>query len=140
MELQDKIFHLHNQAHRLLHIECSGSYLYADDLAQLNKDIHNEMNELYPLHGSTPEQDASLCLALLLGYSVSLYASLEDDLKREHILSRSLELLETLPPSPLIYCLQRVYECIKFKIKILGNNIYETDIRRCFKIPPEELL
>ena len=65
MELQDKIFHLHNQAHRLLHIECSGSYLYADDLAQLNKDIHNEMNELYPLHGSTPEQDASLCLALL---------------------------------------------------------------------------
>ena len=42
------------------------------------------MNELYPLHGSTPEQDASLCLALLLGYSVSLYASLEDDLKREH--------------------------------------------------------
>lgn len=81
MELQDKIFHLHNQAHRLLHIECSGSYLYADDLAQLNKDIHNEMNELYPLHGSTPEQDASLCLALLLGYSVSLYASLEDDLK-----------------------------------------------------------
>ena len=93
MELQDKIFHLHNQAHRLLHIECSGSYLYADDLAQLN--------ELYPLHGSTPEQDASLCLALLLGYSVSLYASLEDDLKREHILSRSLELLETLPPSPL---------------------------------------
>ena len=64
MELQDKIFHLHNQAHRLLHIECSGSYLYADDLAQLNKDIHNEM-------------------------------------KREHILSRSLELLETLPPSPL---------------------------------------
>ena len=81
MELQDKIFHLHNQAHRLLHIECSGSYLYADDLAQLNKDIHNEMNELYPLHGSTPEQD--------------------DDLKREHILSRSLELLETLPPSPL---------------------------------------
>ena len=101
MELQDKIFHLHNQAHRLLHIECSGSYLYADDLAQLNKDIHNEMNELYPLHGSTPEQDTSLCLALLLGYSVSLYASLEDDLKREHILSRSLELLETLPPSPL---------------------------------------
>ena len=53
MELQDKIFHLQNQAHRLLHIECSGSYLYADDLAQLNKDIHNEMNELYPLHGST---------------------------------------------------------------------------------------
>ena len=44
MELQDKIFHLHNQAHRLLHIECSGSYLYADDLAQLNKDIHNEMS------------------------------------------------------------------------------------------------
>ena len=64
MELQDKIFHLHNQAHRLLHIECSGSYLYADDLAQLNKDIHNEMNELYPLHGSTPEQDASLCCLL----------------------------------------------------------------------------
>ena len=56
MELQDKIIHLHNLAHRLLHIECSGSYLYADDLSQLNKDIHDEMNELYPLRGNTLEQ------------------------------------------------------------------------------------
>lgn len=101
MELQDKIFHLHNLAYRLLHIECSGSYLYADDLSELNKDIHDEMNALYPLRGSTLEQDASLCLALLLGYSVSMYASLEDDLKRENILSRSLEVLEALPPSSL---------------------------------------
>lgn len=101
MELQDKIIHLHNLAHRLLHIECSGSYLYADDLSQLNKDIHDEMNELYLLRGNTLEQDASLCLALLLGYSVSMYAGWEDDLKRDNILSRSLELLETLPPSPL---------------------------------------
>ncbi|MEQ3276569.1 UpxZ family transcription anti-terminator antagonist [Bacteroides thetaiotaomicron] len=45
MELQGKIIHLHNLAHRLLHIECSGSYLYADDLSQLNKDIHDEKNE-----------------------------------------------------------------------------------------------
>lgn len=101
MELQGRILHLHNQACRLLHIECSGSYLYADDLPELNKDIHDEMDALYPLRGSTPEQDASLCLALLLGYSVSMYASLEDDLKREHILVRSLELLATLSPSPL---------------------------------------
>ena len=91
MELQDKIIHLHNLAHRLLHIECSGSYLYADDLSQLNKDIHDEMNELYPLRGNTLEEDASLCLALLLGY----------DLKRDNILARSLELLTNLPPSPL---------------------------------------
>lgn len=101
MELQERIFHLHNLACRLLHIECSGSYLFADDLSQLNKDIYDEMDELYPLRGGTPEQDASLCLALLLGYSVSLYSSLEDDLKRENILSRSLELLVTLPPSSL---------------------------------------
>lgn len=101
MELQDKIIHLHNLAHRLLHIECSGSYLYADDLSQLNKDIHDEMNELYPLRGNTLEQDASLCLALLLGYSVSMYAGWEDDLKRGNILARSLELLTSLPPSPL---------------------------------------
>lgn len=101
MELQDKIIHLHDLAHRLLHIECSGSYLYADDLSQLNKDIHDEMNELYPLRGNTLEQDASLCLALLLGYSVSMYTDWEDDLKRETILSCSLELLENLPPSSL---------------------------------------
>ena len=101
MELQDKIIHLHNLAHRLLHIECSGSYLYADDLSQLNKDIHDEMNELCPLRGNTLEEDASLCLALLLGYSVSMYAGWEDDLKRENILFRSLELLEILPPSLL---------------------------------------
>lgn len=101
MNLQDRIDCLHDLAYRLLHIECSGSYLYADDLSQLNKEIHDRINELYSLYGSTSEQEASLCLALLMGYSVILYANSEDDLKRETILLRSQQVLEDLPSSTL---------------------------------------
>ena len=101
MTLQDKIAHLQNLASRLSQIECSGTYLYADDLSQLNSEIHAYINELYPLHGGTMEQEASLSLALLRGYSVCMYAGPDDDLKRHTILNRSRQLLKKLPPSSL---------------------------------------
>lgn len=99
--MQDKIDNLHNLAYRLLHIECSGSYLYADDLSQLNKEIHDRINELYPLHGSNVEQEASLCLALLMGYSVCMYGGTEDDIRRQTVLDRAQKLLDILSPSSL---------------------------------------
>ena len=36
-----------------------------------------------------------------MGKRESMYAGSEDDLKRDNILARSLELLTNLPPSPL---------------------------------------
>ena len=108
--LQEKIDTLHSLAYRLLHMELSGNYLYADDLPQLNKDIHEQIDELYPQQGKTEEQEASLCLALLLGFSVSMYANPDDDLKRQTILKRSQKILETLTPSFLKQDLLTVYK------------------------------
>ena len=65
--LQEKIDHLLRSVRRLLPAGSDVCYLYPDDFSQLHQSIHNQLNELYPLRGATMEQDASLCLALLLG-------------------------------------------------------------------------
>ena len=80
--LQDKIDHLLRSVRRLLPVGSDVCYLYSDDFSQLHQSIRNQLNELYPLRGETMEQDASLCLALLLGYSVSMYANPEEESKK----------------------------------------------------------
>ena len=107
--LQDKIDNLHNLADNFLRIGNKNGYVYANDLSLLNKEIHDQINELYPQRGKTVEQEAALCLALLMGYSVSLYANSEDELKKQAILIRSWKILPKLPPSflkeqLLIFC------------------------------------
>ena len=99
--LQEKIERLYALAGGLLREALSGGALYADGLSSLNRDIHRQIEELYPLRGGTPEEEASLCLALLAGYGVCMYANPEDDRKRTDVLSRSRRLLDTLPSSPL---------------------------------------
>ena len=99
--LQEKIENLQSLAESLLHIGGNDNFVYADDLSQLNKKIHETIIELYPLRGKTVEQEAALCLALLLGFSVSMYADPEDDLKRQTVLGRSQKLLKDLSPSSL---------------------------------------
>ena len=87
--LQQKIESLQNLADSLLHIGDNDGYVYADDLSQLNKKIHEKIEELYPLKGGTEEQEAALCLAILSGYSVSMYANPEDERKKKAILKRA---------------------------------------------------
>ncbi len=55
----------------------------------------------YSQRGETPEQDATLCLAILQGYNVSMYANPEDEERKQAVLTRSLSLLDVLPPSLL---------------------------------------
>lgn len=99
--LQQKIENLQSLADSLLHVGDKGGYIYADDLSLLNKEIHERMNELYSQYGKTPEQEAALCLAILTGYSVSMYANPEDEVKKQTILNRSRKLLNLISPSPL---------------------------------------
>ena len=99
MLLQEKIDSLYSLADRFLHIGDQNGYVYADDLSLLNKSIHTLINELYPQRGVTLEQEAALCLALLMGYSVSMYANWEDESKKQAILARSWKILPTLSPS-----------------------------------------
>ena len=99
--LQEKIDNLLSSVHKLLPDGSNLSYIYVDDLSFLNKSIHDRINELYSQHGRTPEEEATLCLALLMGYSVSQYANPEDESKKNTILLRTRNILPVLPPSPL---------------------------------------
>ena len=99
--LQEKIDNLLGSVHKLLPAGSDMGNIYADDFSLLNKSIYNQINELYSQHGRTPEQEATLCLALLMGYSVSMYANPEDELKKQTVLLRTWKILSYLPVSPL---------------------------------------
>ena len=83
------------------HISDENGYIYADDLSELHQAIHEKIIDLYSQRGKTPEQDATLCLAILMGYNVSMYANPEDEERKQAVLTRSLSLLDVLPPSLL---------------------------------------
>lgn len=80
--IQGKIDKLQKTVDTLLHMGENASCICVDDLALLNKEIHEQINDLYLYHGETTEQEAALCLSLLMGYSVSMYANPEDEIKK----------------------------------------------------------
>lgn len=99
--LQEKIDSLLNSVRLLLPDGSNMGSVYSDDLALLNKSIHDQINELYIQQGETVEQEAALCLSILMGYSVSMYANSEDEVQKQSIWRRSKKLLQVLPPSLL---------------------------------------
>ena len=107
--LQEKIETLRNLADTLPHIGDRQDNVFVDDFTLLNKSIYDLINELYSQRGKTLEQEATLCLALLMGYSVSMYANPDDEFKKQSVLKRSRKILPTLPPSSvkeqlLVFC------------------------------------
>ena len=108
--LQEKIDKLQNTVHALLHKSHSMECVYIDDIARLNKEIHEQINDLYLYHGETTEQEAALCLSLLMGYSVSVYANSEDEVKKRAVLRRSQEIMKKRLPSPLKIQLHTIYD------------------------------
>ena len=99
--LQENIEGLLNLVRMLLPGGGSAGCVYLDDLSALQRSIHKQINDLYSKRGETPEQDATLCLAILQGYNVSMYANPEDEDRKRSVLQRSLTLLDVLPPSLL---------------------------------------
>ena len=71
--------------------------------------IRDRINDLYLYHGGTTEQEAALCLSLLMGYSVSMYANPEDEIKKQTILIRSQKIIQNLFSSPLKNRLHTIY-------------------------------
>ena len=99
--LQENIDDLQKLSDRLLHISDENGYVYADDLSELHQAIHEKIIDLYSQRGKTPEQDATLCLAILMGYNVLMYANPEDEARKRNVFIRSRKLLNSLPPSLL---------------------------------------
>ncbi len=107
--IQGKIDKLQKNVDTLLHIGENASSICVDDLALLNKEIHEQINDLYPCRGGTTEQEAALCLSLLMGYSVSMYANPEDEIKKQIVLTRSQKIMQNLFSSSLKNRLHTIY-------------------------------
>ena len=103
MTLSEEVASLQRAAHDLMYLGMDGSPIYSDDLSRRNNEVYRLTTTLYNsgIQGSTVEEQASVCLALLMGYNSSV---IDHGEKREHvqkILDRCWDILDTLPASLL---------------------------------------
>ena len=103
MTLSEEVASLQRAAHDLMYLGMDGSPIYSDDLSRRNNEVYRLTTTLYNsgIKGSTVEEQASVCLALLMGYNASF---IDHGEKRGHIqkiLDRCWDILDTLPASLL---------------------------------------
>ena len=74
MTLSEEVASLQRAAHDLMYLGMDGSPIYSDDLSRRNNEVYRLTTTLYNsgVKGSTVEEQASVCLALLMGYNLSL--------------------------------------------------------------------
>lgn len=103
MSFSEETAFLQRAAHDLIYLGMDGSPVYSDDLSRRNGEVYRLTTTLYNsgFKGSTVEEQANVCLALLMGYSASF---IDHGEKQEHIqkvLDRCWDILEALPASLL---------------------------------------
>lgn len=86
-----------------------------EDLRRLCTEVYREAESLFCEKGETPELEASLCVAILMGYNATMYNHGDKEAKKQAVLDRACKVLCTLSPSVLkcrllIYCYGEVYE------------------------------
>ena len=103
MSLSEETLALQRAAHELMYLGMDGSPVYSDDLSRRNSEVYRLTTALYNsvAKGSTIEEQANVCLALLMGYNASF---IDHGEKRQHvqeILDRCWDILDVLPASLL---------------------------------------
>lgn len=103
MTLSEETVFLQRAAHELMHLGMDGSPVYSDDLSRRNSDVYSLTTALYHsgVKGSTVEEQASVCLALLMGYSASFIDHGEKQKHVQEVLDRCWDILDALPASLL---------------------------------------
>ena len=117
MTLSEETFALQRAAHELMYLGMDGSPVYSDDLSRRNGEVYRLTTALYNsgVKGSTVEEQANVCLALLMGYNATIYDDGDKEQKKQMILNRICLVLEQLSTSLLkvrllIYTYGEVYE------------------------------
>ena len=103
MSLSEETLALQRAAHDLMYLGMDGSPVYSDDLSRRNSEVYRLTTALYNsvAKGSTIEEQANVCLALLMGYNASF---IDHGEKRQHvqeILDHCWDILDVLPASLL---------------------------------------
>ncbi len=106
---------LQEAAHELMYLGTDGAPIYSDDFSRLNKEVLLQSDSLYFSKSSDIEEEANLCLALLMGYNATIYDNGDKEQKKQAVIERICEVLEPLPASLLkvrllTYCYGEVYE------------------------------
>lgn len=114
-DLTLRALELQHCAHELMYLGVDGEPLYSDTFCRLNKDVLVKCDSLFSFRGTNSEEEANLCLALLMGYNATIYDYGDKEQKKQSVLDRACEVLELLPDSLLkvrllTYCYGEVYE------------------------------
>ena len=115
--LLSRALELQQVAHDLMYLNVDAGTIYSDDFCRLNKDVLVKSDSLFSAKGSDIEEEANLCLALLMGYNATIYDYGDKGQKKQAVLDRIFNILEQLPASLLkvrllTYCYGEVYEVI----------------------------
>ncbi|ADV44082.1 UpxZ family transcription anti-terminator antagonist [Bacteroides helcogenes] len=103
MSLSEEAISLQRAAHDLMYLGTDGSPVYSDELSRRNGQVYCLATALYDSisGGSTIEEQANVCLALLMGYSASFIDHGEKQDHIQEVLNRCWDVLDSLPASLL---------------------------------------
>lgn len=113
--LLSRALELQQVAHDLMYLDTNGEPIYSDDFCRLNKDVLVKSDSLFSEKTSDNEEEANLCLALLMGYCATIYDNGDKGQKKQTILDRISDILDQLPASLLkvrllTYCYSECYD------------------------------
>lgn len=114
-DLLSRALELQNLAHELMYLGMDGAPIYSDDFSRLNKDVLIKSESLFPFKSSNVEEEANICLSLLIGYNATIYDNGNKQQCIQDVLDRCWEVLPKLLPtllkvSLLTYCYGESYE------------------------------
>ena len=113
--LLSRALELQHVAHDLMYLELNDEPIYSDDFCRLNKEVLVKSDSLFSEKSSDIDEEANLCLALLMGYNATIYDNGDKGQKKQIILDRVSNILEQLPVSLLkvrllTYCHGEVFD------------------------------
>ena len=105
MSLSEETLSLQRAAHELMYLGMDGSPVYSDDLSRRNSEVYRLTTALYNsvVKGSTIEEQANVCLALLMGYSASFIDHGEKQQHVQEVLDRCWDILDVLAETSPAY-------------------------------------
>jgi len=103
MSLSEESLTIQRAAHELMYLGMDGNPIYSDELSRRNGEVYRLTTALYNsgVKGSTVEEQASVYLALLMGYSASFIDHGEKQKHVQEVLDRCWDILDVLPASLL---------------------------------------
>lgn len=69
----NQVQNLQHIARELLYLGTDGSPIYTDHFRQLNTEVFRLSEALFSMKGTTFEEEAAICLSLLMGYNATIY-------------------------------------------------------------------